>query len=146
MKVRADARPRPSEPGLAVDRHRLVVRDAFHVGHDRVEDVRRRTAPVEVVMLDMSHPRADEVSLVVTSLVQSDDQADIATSKVRDVIRGSEHAESFRSHGAGGLWTREGRDLPRHDPVQVPVLDLLEVLVFVDVEVDGERGGSVSTA
>lgn len=94
------------------------------------------TAPIQVVMIDVSYPRLGEFRFVVALFVETDDQSDVefGTGEMGEVIGRGEHAESLGGDEFSGVRTGEGDDFVLEYPVEVSVFDLFEVFVLLDVE------------
>ena len=71
----------------------------------------------------------------VTLLVDPDHQFHIGLDNVGYVVTGGDHTESLGGDDLGGLGTGKGQDLVLYDPVEVAILNLLEVLLLVDINV-----------
>merc|ERR1719162_871769 len=75
----------------------------------------------------------DETPPVVLLLVQPHNQADVSISKNGYVILGRERGIAVRVRGRRA-WSGEGKELVGHDPIHVPILNLLEEVVRLDIE------------
>ena len=84
----------------------------------------------------MVYARGHELLSVVVGLVQPDDEADVFPFKIRHVVLGRERLVAVVVRGpVPVVRSGEREELAFHQPVQVAVLDGLEVLVLREVEV-----------
>ena len=71
-----------------------------------------------------------ELLLLILRLVEADDKRDSEPSEDRHIIVWCEGTISVSCIE----WAREGNELSWNDPIQVSILNLLEVLIFLNIE------------
>ena len=126
--IESDKGPCPAEPSLAMNGYRTL----FLLGslQELVDYVIGRCRSIQEIEIDVLDTGLSELLLLILRLVKSDDHCDPKFLEDRDIV--------IRGKGAVLISCierpREGDELPRDDPVEIAILDLLKVLIFLHIE------------